>query len=55
MRSSSRLLLLPLLALESLRMGGERDMGSYEGRSNERFRFCGNLSMTRHDVKFNLI
>jgi len=37
MRSSSRLLLLPLLALESLRMGGERDIhGSGEGRTGQR-------------------
>jgi hypothetical protein len=35
MRSSSRLLLLPLLALESLRMGGERDMSGYDERERE--------------------
>ena len=32
MRSSSRLLLLALLAVESLRMGGERDMGNQKER-----------------------
>jgi len=37
MRSSSRLLLLPLLALESLRIGGERDMnGCGEGKAEGR-------------------
>lgn len=36
MRSSSRLLLLPLLAVESLRTGGERDMnGSGEGKTGK--------------------
>ena len=37
MRSSSRLLLLPLLAPESLRMGGERDIhGTVVGKEGQR-------------------
>lgn len=57
MRSSSRLLLLPLLALESLRIGGERDMnGCGEGKAEGRRHNTNQLFIGFRDVKqFNLI